>query len=107
MSVTHDGGKTFKNVGEDFKHVDNHAMWINPTNNKHWLVGCDGGIYETLMQLKIGILKRTYLLRSSIKLQLTMQSHFITFMEEPKIILVLADHRELIILMVYPIKIGL
>ena len=47
MSVTHDGGKTFKNVGEDFKHVDNHAMWINPTNNKHWLVGCDGGIYET------------------------------------------------------------
>ncbi|WP_412984960.1 glycosyl hydrolase [Pontimicrobium sp. IMCC45349] len=47
MSVTHDGGKTFKNVGEDFKHVDNHCMWINPNNNKHWLVGCDGGMYET------------------------------------------------------------
>lgn len=47
MSVTKDGGKTFKNVGEDFKHVDNHAMWINPNNNQHWLVGCDGGIYET------------------------------------------------------------
>ena len=47
MSVTKDGGKTFKNVGEDFKHVDNHAMWINPNNNNHWLVGCDGGIYET------------------------------------------------------------
>ena len=47
MHVTHDGGKTFKNVGEDFKHVDNHSMWINPENNKHWLVGCDGGIYET------------------------------------------------------------
>ncbi len=47
MAVTHDGGKTFKNVGEDFKHVDNHAMWINPNNNSHWLVGCDGGIYET------------------------------------------------------------
>ena len=47
MSVTHDGGKTFKNVGEDYKHVDNHAMWINPNNNSHWLVGCDGGIYET------------------------------------------------------------
>ena len=47
MSVTKDGGKTFKNVGEDFKHVDNHAMWINPKNNQHWLVGCDGGIYET------------------------------------------------------------
>ena len=47
MSVTKDGGKTFKNVGEDFKHVDNHAMWINPNNNNHWLIGCDGGIYET------------------------------------------------------------
>ena len=22
-------------------------MWINPSNNKHWLVGCDGGMYET------------------------------------------------------------
>lgn len=47
MKVSHDGGKTFKNVGEDFKHVDNHAMWINPNNTDHWLVGCDGGIYET------------------------------------------------------------
>ncbi|CAM1343386.1 glycosyl hydrolase [Tenacibaculum amylolyticum] len=47
MSVTHDGGKTFELVGEDTKHVDNHCMWINPKNNKHWVVGCDGGIYET------------------------------------------------------------
>ncbi|MEM6718162.1 MAG: glycosyl hydrolase [Bacteroidota bacterium] len=47
MSVTHDGGKSFQLVGEDTKHVDNHAMWINPHNNKHWVVGCDGGIYET------------------------------------------------------------
>ena len=23
------------------------AMWINPNNNNHWLIGCDGGIYET------------------------------------------------------------
>lgn len=47
MSVSHDGGKTFKKVGEVYKHVDNHCMWINPNNNKHWLVGCDGGMYET------------------------------------------------------------
>ncbi|MAD98630.1 MAG: glycosyl hydrolase [Flavobacteriaceae bacterium] len=47
MSVTKDGGKTFKMVGERTKHVDNHCMWINPKNNKHWVVGCDGGIYET------------------------------------------------------------
>ncbi len=47
MSASTDGGKTFKMVGEMYKHVDNHSMWINPKNNKHWLVGCDGGIYET------------------------------------------------------------
>lgn len=47
MSVSHDGGKTFKRVSGDFKHVDDHCMWINPSNNKHWLVGGDGGIYET------------------------------------------------------------
>ncbi|WP_435413184.1 glycosyl hydrolase [Psychroserpens mesophilus] len=47
MSVSHDGGRTFEGVGEVFKHVDNHCMWINPNNNKHWLVGCDGGMYET------------------------------------------------------------
>ncbi|MEM1120942.1 MAG: glycosyl hydrolase, partial [Bacteroidota bacterium] len=47
MKVSKDGGKTFKNCGEDYKHVDNHSMWINPKNNQHWLVGCDGGVYET------------------------------------------------------------
>ena len=47
LQVSHDGGKTFKNAGEDTKHVDNHSIWIDPNNNKHWLVGCDGGIYET------------------------------------------------------------
>ncbi len=47
MSKSIDGGKTFKKVGEDTKHVDNHCIWIDPLNNAHWLVGCDGGIYET------------------------------------------------------------
>jgi len=47
FQVSRDGGKTFKNAGEDTKHVDNHCMWINPQNNDHWLLGCDGGIYET------------------------------------------------------------
>lgn len=44
---TEDGGKTFKKTGEKSKHVDNHAMWVNPNNTNHWLVGCDGGLYET------------------------------------------------------------
>lgn len=47
MSVSHDGGRNFEMVGEVFKHVDNHCMWIDPNNNQHWLVGCDGGMYET------------------------------------------------------------
>ena len=47
LNVTADGGKTFRRVGEKKKHVDNHAMWIDPDNPKHFLVGCDGGIYES------------------------------------------------------------
>lgn len=44
---TTDGGATFKAVGEPGKHVDNHAMWIDPNNASHFLMGCDGGLYET------------------------------------------------------------
>ena len=47
MRVTHDGGKTFDYVGEDFKHIDNHVIWINPNNNSHLLSGNDGGVYES------------------------------------------------------------
>ncbi|TVZ59745.1 sortilin (neurotensin receptor 3) [Flavobacteriaceae bacterium MAR_2010_105] len=47
MTVSKDGGKTFNIVGEDYKHIDNHSMWIDPNNTQHWLVGSDGGIYET------------------------------------------------------------
>jgi len=44
---TKDGGKTWKRTGEKSKHVDNHCIWINPKNTNHWLIGCDGGLYET------------------------------------------------------------
>ncbi len=47
LSKSVDGGKSFKKVGEDTKHVDNHCIWIDPADSAHWLVGCDGGIYET------------------------------------------------------------
>ncbi len=47
MMVTNDGGKTFQKVGERYKHVDNHALWIEPSNPDHLLAGCDGGIYES------------------------------------------------------------
>ena len=44
---TEDGGTTFKMTGETDKHVDNHCIWIDPNDTRHWIVGCDGGGYET------------------------------------------------------------
>jgi photosystem II stability/assembly factor-like uncharacterized protein len=44
---TDDGGKTFVSNPENNKHVDNHDIWIDPTNTAHWMVACDGGLYET------------------------------------------------------------
>jgi photosystem II stability/assembly factor-like uncharacterized protein len=52
IQVTVDGGKTWKNLGDDKKHVDNHALWINPNDNKHLRAGCDGGLYESYDQGK-------------------------------------------------------
>ncbi len=45
--VTVDGGLTWKNVGNQGRHVDDHAMWIDDTNTEHFYIGGDGGIYET------------------------------------------------------------
>lgn len=47
MMVTDDGGKSWKKVGEKAKHVDNHALWIDPHHPQNMLAGCDGGLYET------------------------------------------------------------
>jgi photosystem II stability/assembly factor-like uncharacterized protein len=47
MHYTNDGGKSFQRVGEANKHVDNHCMWIDPEQPDYYLVGCDGGIYES------------------------------------------------------------
>lgn len=45
--ITTDGGKTFTPIGNKARHVDDHAFWINPENPEHFLIGGDGGIYET------------------------------------------------------------
>ncbi|MCK9424087.1 MAG: hypothetical protein M0Q38_15995 [Bacteroidales bacterium] len=45
--VTEDGGKTWRPVGNNKRHVDDHAMWIDPDDTRHFLIGSDGGVYET------------------------------------------------------------
>jgi len=45
--VSTDGGKTTQALGERNKHVDNHALWIDPDDTRHLLAGCDGGAYES------------------------------------------------------------
>ncbi|MBI5217568.1 MAG: glycosyl hydrolase [Bacteroidia bacterium] len=45
--VTLDGGKTWKNIGTKNRHVDDHALWIDPQDTQHFIIGGDGGLYET------------------------------------------------------------
>jgi photosystem II stability/assembly factor-like uncharacterized protein len=47
-----DAGKTMRRLGEMWKHVDNHVIWIDPTDTDHYIVGCDGGIYESYDKAK-------------------------------------------------------
>jgi photosystem II stability/assembly factor-like uncharacterized protein len=47
LMVSDDGGRTLRRLGERSKHVDNHDIWIDPNNTDHYLVGCDGGVYES------------------------------------------------------------
>jgi photosystem II stability/assembly factor-like uncharacterized protein len=45
--VTLDGGKTWNPIGNNDRHVDDHAFWIDADNTDHFMIGGDGGIYET------------------------------------------------------------
>jgi photosystem II stability/assembly factor-like uncharacterized protein len=42
-----DGGKTFRAEGNRGLHSDQHALWVDPQNGRHMIVGCDGGFYQT------------------------------------------------------------
>ena len=45
--VSEDGGKTWVRLGIEHRHVDDHALWIDPDNTDHLYIGGDGGVYET------------------------------------------------------------
>lgn len=46
-NVSEDGGKTWSRLSFRFRHVDDHAMWIDPSNSSHMYIGGDGGAYES------------------------------------------------------------
>ena len=42
-----DGGETFTGDGGRGIHVDHHALWIDPNDSRHMILGNDGGIHVT------------------------------------------------------------
>lgn len=46
-NVSEDAGKTWKPLSIKFRHVDDHALWIDPDNSEHIYIGGDGGVYES------------------------------------------------------------
>jgi photosystem II stability/assembly factor-like uncharacterized protein len=47
IQISDDGGKTLHRMTEKYKHVDSHVMWIDPNDTNYFIVGCDGGVFES------------------------------------------------------------
>lgn len=45
--VSIDGGENWEKISFKNRHVDDHALWIDPNNSSHMYIGGDGGVYET------------------------------------------------------------
>ncbi len=45
--VSEDGGKSWNKLSFKNRHVDDHALWIDPANTSHLYIGGDGGVYES------------------------------------------------------------
>ena len=41
------GGQRFTSDGSPGVHPDQHALWIDPRDGRHMIIGCDGGFYAT------------------------------------------------------------
>ena len=46
LTVSDDGGKTFGGIGGSY-HGDLHALWVDPKDSYHLLLGTDGGVYSS------------------------------------------------------------
>jgi len=44
LMISDDAGKTFRSDGAVQIHVDHHALWINPNDPDHLILGSDGGV---------------------------------------------------------------
>lgn len=42
--LSDDGGRTFTDEGAPEVHLDHHALWINPNDSDHLIMGSDGGV---------------------------------------------------------------
>ncbi len=45
--ISNDGGRNWAPLGFEHRHVDDHALWIDPDDSAHLVIGGDGGIYES------------------------------------------------------------
>ena len=50
--ISDDHGKNYRQMNEDKKHVDTHAMAFRPNDPDYVLMGTDGGLYESFDQTK-------------------------------------------------------